>query len=140
MVWVVPLSREPWAGWPESLTPVAEIEQHRVYHYPIRAYYPGEVPEVIAFRYDGEVKSIHRVESYARVTSPYPHIPGAPNLSWDEPHYLIKLGPAKRPPHRIATGKGIYGPARHWVDEGILLNSSSLADAMRRSRTLDSTK
>jgi hypothetical protein len=133
-VWVVALTRKPWAGWPRELTPVAEVERHNLYHYPLRPHYPRIPPTMIGFRYDGQLQSIHRVERDETVATPFGHVPGAPNAKWDEPHALLHLGPPIRPDHSVRTGVGIYGPGRHWADLDLLLSSPTFADAVRASK------
>jgi hypothetical protein len=132
-VWVVPLRLEAWDGWPADLTPIAEVEQHRIYHYPTEGNYPKVVPNYIAFRYLSQLQSIHHVDSYVIVDSPYPHVPGAPDQKWDAPGFLLHLGPPIKPPHRVESG-GVYGPSRHWADLDLLLTASSVKEAVELTK------
>lgn len=63
-VHVVALTRKVWDGWPADLSPVDEVEKHRVYHYPTVGSYRKIVPNYMGFRYDGVLKSIHHVDGY----------------------------------------------------------------------------
>ena len=129
-VHVVSLTRDVWAGWPADLSPVDEVERHRVYHYPTRGgNYPKIVPNYMAFRYDGKLKSIHHVDEYIVVDSPYGLIPGAPNADWDEPAYFLRLGPPFRPNQEVRTGKGIFRNAPVTADLDLLLTSSTVVEA-----------
>jgi hypothetical protein len=128
-VWVVALTRHPWQGWPADLSSVDEVERHRLYHYPSSASYPKIVPNYIGFRYDGHLQSIHHVDNYDIVHSPSPQVPGAPAIEWDEPVFLLQLGPPIRPDHRVRTGK-LYGPAHHWADLDLLLTASTVREAV----------
>jgi hypothetical protein len=130
----VALTRKPWPGWPGDLTPVAEIERYGLYHYPLRKQYPRTPPAMIAFRYDGQLQSIHHVATDEIVDTPYGHVPGAPNARWDDFHVLLRLGPSIGPDHLVRTGSGVYGPGRHWVDLDLLLTSKTVADAVKASR------
>ena len=130
-VWVVSLTRESWDGCPKDLTPVAEVEVHRLYHYPLRPGYPRTPPATIGFRYDGRLQSIHRVEHDEIVRTPYGHVPGAPDAMWEDPHLLLHLGQPITPDHLVRTGAGVYGPGRHWVDMDLLLASQTVAEAIR---------
>ena len=133
-VWVVALTRRSWKDWPADLTPVAEVEQHRLYHYPSEGSYVKVVPNYIGFRYDGRLQSVHHVDGYELVDSPHGHVPGAPALDWDFPHFLLRLGPPVRPDHPVRTG-GLYGSARHWADLDLLLTSATVREAVDATKT-----
>jgi hypothetical protein len=79
-VHVVALTRKVWEGWPADLSPVDELEKHRLYHYPTVGNYRKIVPNYMGFRYDGRLQSIHHVDSYEIIDTPHGHIPGAPDL------------------------------------------------------------
>ena len=128
-VYVVALSRNSWDGWPADLTPVDEIEKHRIYHFPTVGSYPKIVPNYMGFRYDGRLHSIHHVDEYTIVDTPYGHVPDAPNLTWDAPNFLLRLGPPIRPDHEVRTGKGIPQSMRVTVDLDLLLTSDTITDA-----------
>ncbi len=132
-VWVVPLALTPWEGWPADLTPVSEVEQHRLYHYPTEGSYPKVVPNYIAFRYHSQLQSIHHVDRYEIVDSPCPHVPGAPDLKWDAPAFLLHLGPPIKPDHTVATG-GLFGSARHTADLDLLLTSGTVKEAVELTK------
>jgi len=132
-VWVVALSRKAWRGWPADLTPVAEVERHSLYHYPQRRGYAKEVPEYIGFRYDGRLQCIYPVASHEVVFSPYPHVPGAPQESWDDPHNLLHLGAAIVPGHEVASGD-VFGPGHNWADLDLLLSCDTVDEAVERTR------
>jgi hypothetical protein len=128
-VWVVALTRQAWEGWPADLTAVAEVEQHRLYHYPSEGSYVKVVPNYVGFRYDGRLQSVHHVDGYELADTPHGHVPGAPALDWDMPHFLLRLGPPMRPDHSVRTG-GLYGSARHWADLDLLLTSATVHEAV----------
>jgi hypothetical protein len=129
-VHVVSLTRRVWAGWPPNLSPVDEVERHRIYHYPTRGgNYPKIVPNYMGFRYDGKLQSIHHVDDYEVVESPFGLFPGAPDLRWDEPAYFLRLGPPFRPNHEVRTGPGIFRAAPLTADLDLLLTSSTISEA-----------
>lgn len=128
-VWVVALTRRAWEGWPADLTPVAEVEQHRLYHYPSAGSYVKVVPNYIGFRHDGRLQSVHHVDGYEIVDTPHGHVPGAPALGWDVPAFLLRLGPPMRPDHLVRTGN-LYGPAHNWADLDLLLTSATVREAV----------
>ncbi len=133
-VWVVALTRKPWDGWPSDLTSVVEVEKHRLYHYPSSAGYPKIVPNYIGFRYDGRLRSVHHVDAYEVVHSPRPHVPGAPAIEWDEPVFMLRLGPPIRPDHEVRAGR-LYGPGHQWADLDLLLTASTVREAVDQSRS-----
>ena len=129
-VHVVSLSRRVWEGWPPDLSPVDEVERHRIYHYPTRGgNYPKIVPNYMGFRYDGRLQSIHHVDSYEVVDSPHGLLPGAPDVRWDEPAYFLRLGPPFRPNHEVRTGTGNFRAAPLSADLDLLLTCSTISEA-----------
>lgn len=128
-VHVVALTRKVWDGWPADLSPVDEVEKYRVYHYPTVGNYRKIVPNYMGFRYDGVLQSIHHVDSYEIIDSPFGRVPGAPDLAWDAPANLLHLGPPIRPDHRVPTGKGIWPSAPMVVDIDLLLTSATITEA-----------
>lgn len=134
-VFVVALGATPWPGWPNDLTPIAIVERYNRYSFPATGKnYPKTPPNYIAFRYWGKLQSIHHVDDYSIVDRPLPHIPGAPDLDWEQPNFMLTLGPAIRPNHEVRTGPGIVRSGRVWVDIDLLLTSSTITEAAERSR------
>ena len=134
-VHVVSLTRKVWAGWPPDLSPVDEVERHRIYHYPTRGgNYPKVVPNYMGFRYDGKLQSIHHVDDYEVVDSPFGLFPGAPDLRWDEPAYFLRLGPPFGPNHEVRTGPGIFRAAPLTADLDLLLTCSTISEARDATR------
>lgn len=133
-VHVVALTRKVWDGWPADLSPVDEVEKHRLYHYPTVGNYRKVVPNYMGFRYDGRLQSIHHVDSYEIIDSPYGHVPGAPDLTWDAPSNLLHLGPPIRPDHRVPTGKGIWPSAPMVVDIDLLLTCATITEAREATK------
>ena len=134
-VYVVSLSATPWDGWAPDLTPVDVIERHNRYFFPASGKnWPKTPPNYVAFRYWGRLQSIHHVDDYTIIDAPHPHIPGAPDTEWGQPHFLLTLGPAIRPGHEVRTGNGIVRSARVWVDIDLLLTSRTITEAAESSR------
>lgn len=134
-VFVVALSGTAWEGWPPDLTPIAIVERFNKYSFPASGKnYPKTPPNYIAFRYWGRLQSIHHVGDYTIVDRPDPHIRGVPDLIWDEPIFMLTLGPAIRPDHEVRTGSGIVRSARVWVDIDLLLTSATITEAAELSR------
>ena len=83
--------------------------------------------------YRSQLQSIHHVDSYVIVDSPYPDVPGAPDLKWDAPAFLLHLGPPTKPSRTVATG-GVFGSARHWADLDLLLTSATVKEAVEHTK------
>ena len=78
------------------------VEKDKHYFHPIRKGWPKVPPNYIAFRYDGQLQSVHNIESYEVVTDP-----STVNENWlesDSEHFLYKLGPAMKPPETVRSG------------------------------------
>jgi hypothetical protein len=133
-VHVVALTRKVWAGWPADLSPVDEVEKLGLYHYPTVGNYRKIVPNYMGFRYDGRLQSIHHVDDYEIIETPYGHVPGAPDLRWDAPANLLHLGRPIRPDHRVPTGKGIWPSAPMVIDIDLLLTSATIVEARNATK------
>lgn len=84
-------------------------------------------PNYIAFRYSGRLQSIHHVDDYVIATEMSEVLP-VPPTTW-EPHFVLTLGPAIRPPQDTPTGSRIRRAARIWADIDLLLTSPSISEA-----------
>ena len=96
----------------------------------------------MGFRYDGRLQSIHHVDAYEIVDSPFGLIPGAPVRRWDEPAYFLRLGPPFRRDHEVRPGTGIFRAAALTADLDLLLTCSTISedrDATRARRAGSST-
>jgi hypothetical protein len=52
----------------------------------------------------GKLRSINHVDAYEIIDTPFGHVPGAPEMGWDVPHFLLHLGTPIRPDHKVANG------------------------------------
>ena len=87
------------------------VEKDSQYFHPVGNRWPSTPPNYIAFRYGGQLQSVHHIESYEVVTDL-----SSKKDNWpitDLEHFVYKLGPPMRPPDRIATG-AIYHNGRCW--------------------------
>ena len=133
-VHVVALTRKVWDGWPADLSPVDEVEKHRLYHYPTVGRYRKIVPNYMGFRYDNRLQSIHHVDSYEIIDTPHGHVPGGPDLLWDAPVNLLHLGPPIRPDHKVPTGEGTWPSAPMVVDIDLLLTAATIVEARNATK------
>jgi hypothetical protein len=132
-VYVVAVATTPFASWPADITPIDIVEKWSRYHFPAVGNWPKTPPNYMAFRYYGRLQSIHHVDEYTIFENPHQADPAWPDLGWD-PHFLLTLGPAIRPPTEVRTGKGIVRSARVWVDIDLLLTSATITEAAQRTR------
>ncbi len=61
-VYVVSVSTSPIPDWPAPISWVAIVEQFKRYFYPATGPWPRTPPNYIAFRYWGELQSVHHVD------------------------------------------------------------------------------
>jgi hypothetical protein len=127
LVYVVSLgSRNPpeWKiGWIDIIA-----KKHHYFH-PIggRSGWPVDPPNYLAFRYYGQLQSIHHVERYEVFTDPHTHFPEIPRDEWG-PHYLYHLGPAFAPNKVVHTGN-IYPSGRVWCSLDTLFTEDTISAA-----------
>lgn len=100
-VFCVSLSRDSARG--SDTTFVDVVEKYQKYFFPIEKGWPSEPPNYVAFRYDGELQSIHHVDSYIKTTKLYEHLP-FPREEEDGPRFLLTLSKPFKPSKTIKNG------------------------------------
>jgi len=100
--------------------------------------WPSEPPNYIAFRYNGELQSIHHIESYEVFTNPHKVVKEIPNGDWGS-FYLYHLGPRVIPNRKIKTGK-IYANGRVWCMLDTLFTNKTIAAARDESKKRDNSQ
>ncbi len=128
-VYVVSLSTKRING--SALSWIDIVEKKKRYFHPMgggRGGWPKEAVNYIAFRYAGQLQSIHHVESYIVARNPHTEIPELPNEEWDTDHFIYRLGPAIKPSKVVKTGK-IYPSGRKWAMIDTLLTSNTILEA-----------
>ena len=98
------------------------VEKDGAYFHPVGNHWPQQPPNYIAFRYRGQLQSVHRIESYEIWTDVADKNPLW--CSTKEDHFVYKLGPAMRPPKELkagGTGDSIKRSARVWCAIDTLL-------------------
>ena len=98
------------------------VEQDGRYFHPVGKTWPIQPPNYIAFRYRGQVQSVHRIEGHDIVLDVSAVDPTWP--STHEDHFVYTLGPAMRPARTLrAAGPGdtIKRSARIWCAIDTLL-------------------
>lgn len=110
-------------------------DQRRYFHPYGVSGWPTEPPNFIAFRWDGAVRLIHRVESYEvvpRLSDEWPDMTSAPA---SRPHVVYQLG-ARLPPYEPIANGPLPPSLRLWVLLDQLQTAPNLAQAYTRSKEL----
>lgn len=94
LVYVVSLSSDPMRG-DSKRTWIDVVEKDGRYFHPVGNNWPMQPPNYIAFRYQGQVRSVHRIEGHDIVFDVSTVDPTW--ASTDEDHFVYTLGPAMRP-------------------------------------------
>lgn len=130
-VYVVSLSYEKAEG--SELSYIDIVEKKGMYYHPfgVRGW-PKEAPNYIAFRYSGQLQSIHHIEKYVVTKKMKEVISELPDKEWDTDHYVYTLGPAIKPNKIIKTGN-IYASGRKWAMLDLLLTSDTISEACDKS-------
>lgn len=119
-----------------DITWIDIVMNHSRYFHPIgggKSGWPKTPPNYIAFRYYGQLQSIHHIEDYVVTRNMHDEIPEMPDEEWDNDHFIYKLGPAIRPDHKVKTG-GLYASGRVWAMLDTLLTADSIKEASEISK------
>jgi hypothetical protein len=116
----------------ESLSWIDVVTNLGVYFHPIRKKWPKQPPNYIAFRYRGELQSVHHVDSFEVAPSLVKIDKRFPDV--EEDHFFYKLGPAMKPATKLKNGS-IFGNAIFFVAIDTLLSGAytTVSDALAAS-------
>lgn len=105
------------------------VQKHNKYFCPVGGNgWPKEPPNYIAFRYYGQLQSIHHIDGYTVTRNMHDEIPEMPDEVWDDDYYVYKLGPSIVLLKTVKTGK-IYRNGRVWAMLDTLLTCDSISEA-----------
>ncbi len=110
---------------------------HSKYFHPIGGGKGGWLktpPNYIAFRYYGQLQSIHHIEDYVVTRNMHNEIPEMPDEEWENDYFIYKLVPAIRPNHKVKTG-GLYASTECGQCLDTLLTADSIKKQVRYQRT-----
>lgn len=117
-----------------DLTWIEIVQNHMKYFHPLGGNgWPKEPPNYIAFRYYGQLQSIHHIEGYAVTKNLHAEIPEMPDHVEDCDFFVYKLGPAIVPTKVVKTGN-IYASGRKWAMLDTLLTADTIAEACNISK------
>ena len=120
------------------------VEKKKIYFHPVGNGWPKEPPNYIAFRYDGQLQSIHHIDSYL-VSTDAGDIEGLPK-HWDwtltgnpkeyggGPHFIYSLGPKITSTKTIKTGNKIVMSNRVTIMLDLLLTSETISEAFVKTK------
>ncbi len=128
--YVVSLAQGNPPGW--SISWIDIVEKRQRYFYSVGPGWPDPPPNYIAFRYGGQLRSIHHVDSYEVFGDPSTIFPEAPQQKW-APTYCLRLGPPINPAQPVPYGPRVNRAARVWCMIDTLLTSNSISDALSES-------
>lgn len=127
MVYVVALGTQKPDGC--DITWIDIVQKYSKYFCPVGGNgWPKEPPNYIAFRYYGQLQSIHHIEGYSVSRNMHDEIPEMPDEVWDTDCYIYKLGPAIVPGKTVKTGK-IFRNGRVWAMLDTLLTCDTISEA-----------
>lgn len=117
-----------------DLTWIEIVQKHMKYFHPLGGNgWPKEPPNYIAFRYYGQLQSIHHIEDYVVTKNLHDVIPEMPDHVEDCAFFVYKLGPAIVPSKTVKTGN-IYASGRKWAMLDTLLTADTIAEACNISK------
>lgn len=114
-----------------DLTWIDIVTTHNEYFHPIgggKSGWPKTPPNYIAFRYYGQLQSIHHIEDYVVTNNMHDEFSEMPDKVWEKDHFIYKLGPAIVPSKTVKTGK-IYPSGRVWAMLDTLLTADTISEA-----------
>ncbi len=126
------------SGHPDNcnLTWIDFIEKRGKYFHPIgggRSGWPKTPPNYIAFRYYGQLQSIHHVEDYVVTRNLHEQFIEMPDEECDTDYFVYTLGPAIKPIQTVKTGK-LYATGRVWAMLDALLTADTIKEASEISK------
>lgn len=125
-------------GGKRDLTFIEWVTDALTYYHPYGVSgWPMDRPNFIAFRWDGAVRRIHRIEEaevYPTLLDRYPDLPE--NEYTMRPHAVYKLSKRRLPPLEPVKNGAQYRAIRLWVLLDQLQTADTLAEAHKRTREL----
>lgn len=117
-----------------DLTWIEIVQNNMKYFHPLGGNgWPKEPPNYIAYRYYGQLQSIHHIEDYVVTKKLHDEIPEMPDKVEGYDFFVYKLGPAIVPTKVVKTGN-IYASGRKWAMLDTLLTADTIADACNISK------
>lgn len=126
-------------GGKDDLTFIEWVTDAVTYYHPYGVSgWPTDPPNFMAFRWDGAVRRIHRVEDadvYPTLLDRFPDLPE--NDKTMRPHAVYRLSERRLPPLEPIKNGASYRAIRLWVLLDQLQTAATLAEAHKRTRELN---
>lgn len=118
-------------GNPEgaSISWIDIVEKNGTYFHPVGNRWPKEPPNYIAFRYHGQLQSIHHIDDYVVSFNLIEQVPEMPDRAEEIPLFVYRLGPPIRPGKVIKAGNRVHRSARVRIMLDALLTCDTLSEA-----------
>ena len=129
-VYVVSVSRDTFGGG--STTFIDVVDKFKKYFHPVGPGWPASPPNHIAFRWGGQVQSVHHIDDFEIISQFASYFPGT-SEEGIQPHFLYHLGPAITPNRTVKTGN-LFRAARIYAHIDLLLTSETIAEAGVKTR------
>lgn len=106
------------------------VYKYNCYFYPYssKSGWPLEAPNYIAFRFDGRLQSIHKVEAFTVNDNLHQSMPEVFSDTSPDVHFFLQLGPAIKPGKVVKNGS-IWPNGRYWCMIDTLLTCNTVEEA-----------
>lgn len=127
MVFCVSLNNNKVQG--SEATFIEIVTKYLKYFFPYgRNGWPSEAPNYVAFRFGGELRSIHKIEKFEVNDNLHTSMPDVIADTNPDKHFFFHLGPPIKPSHTVKNG-GIWPNGRIWCMLDTLLTSQTIEEA-----------
>lgn len=117
-----------------ELTWIEIVEKKMKYFHPFGTNgWPKEPPNYIAFRYGGQLQSIHHIERYVITKNLHSEIIEMPDVQNKNEFFVYSLGEAIIPSKTVKTGK-VYASGHKWAMLDTLLTANTIYEASEISK------
>lgn len=127
MVFCVSLNNSKVQG--SEATFIEIVTKYQKYFFPYgRNGWPSEAPNYVAFRFGGELRSIHKIENYEVNNNLHDSMPDVIKDTNPDKHFFFHLGPPIKPCHTVKNGS-IWPNGRIWCMLDTLLTCQTIEEA-----------
>lgn len=133
-VYVVALSNDKAGGGDCELSYIDIVTKKKKYYHPVGNRWPSDPVNYIAFRYGGQLQSIHHVDNYTVSKNLHEQINEMPDVEEETPHFVYDLGPAIIPSKTVKCGNSVRQATRVWAMIDTLLTAETITEAMEKTK------
>ena len=131
-VYVVALNRNSVCKQGYNFIDVVDVANR--YYCPVKWFRDvNNIPNYLGFRFDGKLKFIRHVDSYAITRNLKDEVPFMDDVEEDIDYYVFRLGTKIEPTKTVKTG-GVYPNGHNWADIDLLLTCDSVKEACDLSK------